>query len=273
VTDKVNSIKSNGPFRLAFVTGASSGIGKALCRLLAREGIHLAITGRNKHTLYQLADEIRTHVNVVVYPADLSKQDEREVIIRKIHELSPDLVINNAGFGLYGEVVQVDKEELFQIIEVNETAVLDLCVESAKAILNSDHNGVILNVSSVGAFMPFPGNAVYGAAKAFVNSLSLAMDEELRGKGVRVLAACPGMVKTNFSYRASQGKQKSKSKKQKMSPEYAAEQIWTQIKKRKPVHIFDGKYRFFVFLIKYILPTRLVLKYLRKSMSKMYQDV
>lgn len=74
--DRAKSIKSGGPFRLAFVTGASSGIGKALCRLLAREGIHLVITGRNKHNLYQLADEIRTHVNVVVYPADLSKREE-----------------------------------------------------------------------------------------------------------------------------------------------------------------------------------------------------
>ncbi len=267
MSDKAKSIKSGGPFRLAFVTGASSGIGKALCRLLAREGIHLVITGRNKHNLYQLADEIRTHVNVVVYPADLSNREERGGIIRKIHELSPDLVINNAGFGIYGNAIDADKKGQFDMIEVNETAVLDLCIESAKAMLNSDHPGVILNVSSAGGFIPFPGNAVYGATKAFVNSFSLAMDEELKGKDIRVLAACPGMVKTNFSYRASLGKRKTKQKGS-MSPEFAAEQIWHQIKKKKPIYIFDGTYRLFAFLVKYIIPTRLVMKALKRRMKR-----
>lgn len=152
------------------------------------------------------------------------------------------------------------------MIEVNETAVLDLCIESAKVMLKSDHPGVILNVSSVGGFIPFPGNAVYGATKAFVNSLSLAMDEELKGKGIRVLAACPGMVETNFSYRASFGKYKTKQK-DSMSPEFAAEQIWHQIKKKKPIYIFDGKYRLFAFLSKYIIPTRLVMKALKRRMK------
>ncbi|NGX57281.1 MAG: putative oxidoreductase [Chlamydiae bacterium] len=261
------SIRSKGPFRLALVTGASSGIGKALCRLLAKEGIHLVITGRNKMNLYHIADELRSYVNIVVYPADLSNREERKKIIQKIHELSPDLVINNAGFGVYGKATDLGSEPQLDMVEVNVQALMELTTESAKAMLDAKHPGVIMNISSVAGHFPFPGFAAYAASKAFVNSYSIALDEELKEHGIYVLASCPGRVQTNFTFRASRGRRK-KQDPNKMDVNFAANQIWSQILKKKAIHTFTGKYRVAEFLIKYILPRRLVLKILKRRILK-----
>lgn len=260
-------IRSKGPFRLALVTGASSGIGKALCRLLAKEGVHLVITGRNKMNLYNIADELRHYVNVVVYPADLANREEREMIVQKIHELSPDLVVNNAGIGFYGMAINLGREPQSDVVELNVQALMELTTESAKAMIEGQHPGVIMNISSVAGFIPMPGLAAYAASKAFVNSYSLAVDEELREHGIRVLASCPGRVDTNFSYRASKGRQK-KQNSSKMNVHFAANQIWTQILKKKSIYTFNGWYRFAEFMVKYVLPRRLVLKLLKQQRPK-----
>jgi len=260
-------IRSRGPFRCAFVTGASSGIGKALCELLAREGIHLVITGRNKLSLYEIADQLRDYVNIVVYPADLVDREERAQIIQKIHQLSPDLVINNAGSGLYGLGTKVELKSQLDMIELNVSALVEMTVEAAKAMIDARHPGVIMNISSVAGFVPFPGFSVYGASKAFVNSYSQAMDAELSGQQIRVLAACPGMVETNFSLRASQGKYQSKGKK-KMSAEYAAREIWKQILRRQPIRSFSFKYRFVSFMLQHVIPSRWAAKYLKRRILR-----
>jgi len=256
-------IRSKGPFRCAFVTGASSGIGKAICRLLAKEGIHLVITGRNKLSLYEIADELRDFVNVVVYPANLTDRDERAQIIQKIHQLSPDLVINNAGYGLYGLGTDVDLKSQLDMIELNVSALVEITVEAARAMMEARHPGVIMNISSVAGFFPFPGFSVYGASKAFVNSYSQAMDAELSGQRIRVLASCPGMVETNFSLRASQGKYQSQGEK-KMTPEYAAKQIWKQILHRTPIRAFSFKYRVAAFLLQHVIPRRFSVNVLKR---------
>lgn len=261
------SIRSQGPFRLALVTGASSGIGKAVCRLLARKGIHLIITGRNKMNLSHLADELRQHVNVVVYPADLTNREERKKIVQKIRELTPDLVVNNAGSGLYGLATKIGVDPQLDMIELDVNAVVELTVEAAKSMLETGQKGVIMNVSSVAGFVPFPGFAAYAASKSFVNAYSVALDAELKEKGIHVLASCPGMVETNFSSRASGGRSQSSGEK-KMTPEFAAGEIWRQILSKKPVHAFSWKYRLSKFLLQYVIPSSLAAKYLKNRMLK-----
>lgn len=256
----------SAPFRLALVTGASSGIGESLCQLLAKQGVSLIITGRNQMALYHLADRLRCYVNVVVYPADLANDSDRQMIVRKIHELSPDLVINNAGFGLYGEAAHLSTKHQLEVLQVNAEALTEITLEGAKALLKSKTEGVIVNISSAAGFLPFPNFSIYAATKAYVNSFSQALDVELAPKGIRVLTACPGMVKTKFSLRASHGEQTANHQK-KMSSEYAAETIWKQIQKRKRINIFSGFYKWMIFLTNHVIPTSIVMRVLKRSIK------
>jgi short-subunit dehydrogenase len=242
---------------LALVTGATSGIGEALVHLLAAEGIETLSVGRNR-------DKLSTLPGKSLY-ADLS--DDRSELIRWIQDNAPDLVINNAGFGLYGKGVELSVEEQLRMVEVNNKALLEITLESAKTLLRKGKSGVILNVASAAAFQPFPTLAVYAATKAFVVSLSESLDFELKSRGIRVLVSCPGMVATDFQNRAS-GKEIKKNSSY-MTADYAAERIWNQILNEKGVEIFDWKTRFLVRLGQFLIPNRflapLLKKFLRKS--------
>ncbi|MEX1012442.1 MAG: SDR family NAD(P)-dependent oxidoreductase [Waddliaceae bacterium] len=231
----------------ALVTGATSGIGKELCHLLLKQGVSLIATGRD-------AKELEKYEGAITLISDLTQVEDRKKLVSLIHEKKPDLVINNAGIGLYGDALDSPISDQMQLVEVNINALTELTLEAVKMMSAHQKMGVVLNVSSVAGFLPFPGNAAYAASKAFVTNFSVALDFECREKGIRILAACPGMVDTAFRTRAG-GKEPHVSKSGVMSARYAANQILWQIKKRKPVHIFDWKYRVGVFLMTYILPT------------------
>ncbi|MCE2981933.1 MAG: SDR family NAD(P)-dependent oxidoreductase [Parachlamydia sp.] len=232
-------------YELALVTGATSGIGYALCRLLARQGISLLVTGRNAAQLGALQKEFPDLVHKA-FTADLSTSEGVAQIIEIIQEYSPDLVINNAGFGLYGDVLSYSMEESEKMIAVNIEAVMKLSIEAARALVSNQQKGTILNVASAAAFLTAPILAVYAASKAFVVSFSSSFDQEVKSHGVRVLAACPGMVETAFSERA--GANKRHEKQGVMSVDYAAEAIWKQILRLKPVEIIDWKVRLLICL-------------------------
>lgn len=253
-------------FKLALVTGATSGIGEALCKLLAAKGIDLLITGRNVEALNRLTHMLQQHVKVVAFPADLSK--DRSIVVEKIKEYKPDLVINNAGFGIYGTALSHPVSEEMEILNVNANAVLELTLEAAKTMIQHKQHGVIMNVASAGAFVVFPYSAIYAASKAFVVNASLALDSEMESSGVRVLVSCPGMVDTQFNSRAARSVQKPHSIA--MSSEHAAEQIWWQIQKRKPCHIFDWKTRWGIYLSK-LFPKKTIAHLLRNIIARRIQ--
>jgi len=246
-------------FNLALVTGATSGIGEALAKLLADKGISLLLTGRNQSKLEEMKQLLEPEVKVEIVPADLVSREDRKKIIQKIHERQVDLLINNAGFGLYGPAISNETKIYSDMIEVDITAVMELTLEAAKAMERGKYKGVILNVSSAAAFHILPNMAVYSAAKAFVNSFSLTVDIELRKKGIRVLAACPGRVATEFQSRASERKKSSQEGGLFMSAEFAAQQIWYQILSQQPIHIFDWRYRMATYL-SYLVPRELSAK-------------
>lgn len=250
-------------FNLAFVTGASSGIGEALCRLLAQKGISLIIAGRNREKLLALQKELKVDVEIVV--ADLSDRKERRLVVEKIHERAPDLFVNNAGFSYYGDALTFETEAQESILEVNGNAVLELTLEAVRTMVSKEKRGVVMNLSSSAAYQVFPSMAVYSAAKAFVNQFSESLDYETRGLGIRVLAICPGMVATNFSSTAAGRDLSDNVNSVTMSPEFVAEQIWKQIVREKPLKVVDWKYRLGTFFSKYILPKWLVVKVLRSS--------
>jgi short-subunit dehydrogenase len=257
---------SQEKFTLAFVTGASSGIGSGICRLLANKGISLFMTGRNREQLNLLADELRSLTSVETFIADISLKTDRNKLIRKIQEHKPDLIINNAGYGLYGLVMDNDSKAQSDMIEVNAIALLEFTLEGIKTLIAEKKGGIILNVSSIADKIIIPGLAVYGATKAFVTQVSRSIDEETKPYGIRVLVSCPGVVSTDFRRRAS-GTEKILPDPSAMDVYFAAEQIWKQIVKEKQIHYFNWKAHLTAFFARYIIPQKLTSKFLLKKME------
>ncbi|HEV8051310.1 MAG TPA: SDR family NAD(P)-dependent oxidoreductase [Parachlamydiaceae bacterium] len=257
-------------FSLAFVTGASSGIGAGICRLLARKGIPLLITGRDASRLLALSDELKGLVPVETVIADIADPEDCRLLTAKIHERVPDLIINNAGLGLYGKALNHATKDLQAIVDVNVSGLLQFTVEGAKALLSAGKKGVILNVSSASDLITFPGLAVYAASKAFVTQFSKSMDDEMKASGIRILVSCPGVVATDFRRRASGGAE-DKPDKHAMDVPFAAGQVWNQILNGRQVHVFDWKTRILAFFARNILPQSLVSKILLRITSS-YQS-
>lgn len=254
-------------FSLALITGATSGIGEALAIFLAKKGINLILSGRNEEKLKSLQSTLGKQVSVQTIQADLSLPTDRRKVGSKIRELGPDLVINNAGFSTYGSALRFTTEQQVEIAQVDAIAYLELTLDAAHTLQDRGLPGVILNVSSAAAFHVLPRYAVYCASKAFVNRFSEAINEELHGTGIYVLASCPGVVITDFARRASGGKTTSAEQPMTMSVDFTVEQIWKQIQSRKPVHEFDWRYRFLTLLSK-IVPQSLTFWLVRKGMEK-----
>ncbi len=250
----------NYSFSLALITGATSGIGEALARLLASKGISLILTGRKSEILAHLAQELSSFVPIQTKAIDLSKSEERQTLLQLIKEQSPDLVINSAGYGFYGDVLTTPAETSLDLIEVNVKALVEITVESARVLVAHQKTGMILNLSSAAAFPVFPGFAVYSASKAFVNQFSESFDEEMQPFGIRILCACPGVVATGFRKNAGAYRSEKEDAIQPMTASYAAQQIWQQIAKKKKIKIFSWRYQLMIFCVRYVLPKKWVAK-------------
>ena len=252
----------------ALVTGASSGIGRALCELLAEEGIPLLITARNGEKLKEIQSDLGKKVDVQIFVADLSSSTSRASLLTAISGYAPDLIINNAGFGLYGPALSHSTEDLSAMLEVNSKAVLEISLEAAKWLSKGQRKGTIVNISSAASFFPFPYFSVYAASKSFVTIFSESLDRELSPSGIRVLTACPGMVNTSFRARASKGLFTGEIVFG-FSQELAARKIYEQIKRGKSLSIFTWKYKIAVFVGR-LLPNKLREKILARSLSKRF---
>lgn len=182
---------------LALVTGASSGIGRDMARELSRRGYDLIITARRRDRLEELEEKLPTRVRVI--EMDLSRADN----CRRLHELTAeepvDVLINNAGFGVFGAFEESDLERELEMLDINIRATHMLTKLYLRDFLRRGE-GMILNVSSSAAFLPGPLLSSYYASKAYVLRLTEAIHEELRRKGsaVYIGALCPGPVKTEF---------------------------------------------------------------------------
>jgi short-subunit dehydrogenase len=185
----------------ALVTGASSGIGVQIARELHRRGHHVVLTARRADLLDALAAELGGRAWVV--RADLSRREDRAALPEQIAALGLhiDILVNNAGWATMGPQHRADPDAELDVIEVDVAAVVDLCTRFTPGMVGRGR-GAVLNVASVGAFGPLPGQAVYGACKAFVLSYTHALRAELRGTGVRAATLCPGPVHTGFGERA-----------------------------------------------------------------------
>lgn len=260
---------TNKTFELALVTGASSGIGEAVARQLAAQGIDLILAGRNRERLDALAKELS--VRNIIVQGDLLNSQDRAKLIEIIHRDAPDLIINNAGVGLYGDLLTRETREQLEMIDLDVKALVEIAIEGARTLVSKGKKGVILNVASAAAWPIFPCFSVYSASKAFVNQFTRSFDAEVSPYGVRVQSTCPGMVDTQFRVRAGGTDYNDAYGITRMTSDYAAEQIWKQIQSGKTIHIFDLKTRLLVLLARYILPESLVAKVMSKTIRSRHK--
>lgn len=190
------------------VTGASGGIGEELARLFANDGKSLVLVARNARRLEELKAEFLTLGSpaVRVIPADLAAVDGAASLLSTLASegLRVETLVNNAGYGLFGDFAQAGATELLDMLRLNVLALTELCRGLIPGMVSAGR-GRVLNIASLAAFMPGPHMAAYYASKAFVLSLSEGLNEELRGTGVLVTALCPGPTRTGFEGRAGLG--------------------------------------------------------------------
>jgi short-subunit dehydrogenase len=192
--------------RLVLITGASGGIGEAFAHLLAGDNCDLVLTARNEGELNRVRGLIAARHperRLTVIAGDLSRADSGAVLETELTQrgLAPDVVVNNAGFGLAGVASRVSRSEQINMIDLNVRTLTELTLRFLPAMVARKAGGVI-NVASTAAFMPGPHMAVYFATKAYVLSFSEALSAELEGTGVTVTVLCPGPVRTGFQARA-----------------------------------------------------------------------
>ncbi|WP_186628086.1 SDR family oxidoreductase [Rhodococcus sp. BP22] len=197
------------PDSTAVVTGASSGIGAAIARELADRGHGVTLVARSGEKLSALAEELNSRgVRAEVLAADLSERSARSELLGRVEALGlvPDILVNNAGLSTLGPVASSDPEAELNMIEVDVAAVADLCSRFLPG-MTARGRGAVLNVASTAAFQPVPGQAGYGACKAFVLSYTQSLSGELHGTGVTATALCPGPVDTGFGETAGFSKE------------------------------------------------------------------
>jgi short-subunit dehydrogenase len=189
------------PDRTCIVTGASSGIGTEIARVLASRGHGVTLVARRLDRLEVLAGQLaeRHGIRAEVVVADLIEPDQRRAVVAAVEErgLVPDVLVNNAGFSTVGPVAEIDPGREIGMLRTNVEAVDHLCALVAPGMRDRGR-GAILNVASTASYQPLPGQAGYAASKAFVRSFSTSLAGELSPHGITVTTLCPGPVRTEF---------------------------------------------------------------------------
>ena len=256
---------------IALITGASSGIGRDMARILNNLNYDIIITARNEESLKEIKKELNEKNNnkVDIYLADLSKEEECLKLYNEVKEKYQNiyLLINNAGFGLCGKMINTDLETEMKMIDTNIKAVHILTKMFLKDMVQRD-SGRILNVASVAAFMAGPLMATYYASKNYVLRFSQAIKEELKKdkSNVKISVLCPGPVNTNFN-KVANVKFALKS----LSSEYVAKYAINKTLKGKFLIIPGWKIKIARFLSK-ISPDTISTKICYHMQSKKIQD-
>ncbi len=198
---------------LAIVTGAASGLGFELALLLARDGYELILIDVNTEKLQEAKEKIeaRYAIQVQLLHKDLSKPKVAESIVQSIEDRAIDVLVNNAGFGIYGSFHETDWERQAAMLHLHVITTTHLTKLILKKMV-ARGKGKILNMSSLAAFQPGPLMSLYYASKAYILSFSEAIANELRGTGVTVTCLCPGQTKTCFQEVVSNGCKASDNK-------------------------------------------------------------
>lgn len=254
----------------ALITGATSGIGLSLARIHASKKGNLIIVGRNGAKLSKLKNELEHtfKIDVMAFSVDLSKETSVNKLINRIKDqkLRVKYLINNAGFGLYGEFKDTSIDREVEMIELNIKAVTML----SKAFLydmKQHKKGYIMNVGSVASFLPGPLMSVYYASKNYVLAFSQALNEELKGTGVSVTCLCPGPTLTNFT-KTARGEKAEILTSNLMSADDVAQIGYESMLDRKTIVIPGFRNKLIVFATR-ILSRRRIVSLVHKATSKL----
>jgi short-subunit dehydrogenase len=250
----------------ALVTGASSGIGYELAKLLAEDGKNVVVVARSRDKLGGLKREIESEfgTTVRVLPKDLSDPKAPTEIFSQLQEehIGVDVLVNNAGFGVYGTFSETDLQTELEMIQVNAASLTYLTKLFLKGMLENG-SGKILNVASVCSFLPTPLESVYCATKAYVLHFSEAIANELQGTGVTVTCLCPGLAKTLFHQRANMEHCKV-TKRKMMDACSVAEAGYRALKKGNVITIPGFPYKFAPLLAR-VAPRSVVTRIVRSQ--------
>lgn len=243
------------------ITGASSGIGKSLAKVLSSQGHDLILVARRKKKLEALAKELNTKVEII--DMDISSTYNCMDLYNRVKKEKIDILINNAGFGLFGKFDETKIDKELDMIDLNIKTVHTLTKLFLKDFKKRD-SGYILNVASVAGFLPGPLMSTYYSTKAYVLNLTLAINEELKNdcSNVYVGALCPGPVDTEFNDIA-----KVKFALKGLNSDYVAEYAIKKMFKNKKV-IIPGKMTKIGIYLSKILPLNVKLNYIYKIQKK-----
>jgi uncharacterized protein len=244
------------------VTGASSGLGQAIARLAAREGAFLLLVGRERAALDALVAELATGgAQAAALAIDLTSPGAVDAVEGALtaRGLYCDVLVNSAGFGVYGPAAQVSRAEQLDLLDVNIRALTDLTLRFLPKMLARGRGGV-LNLGSITGYAPGPNMAVYYASKAYVNSFSAALAAEVAGSGVTVTCLAPGVVRTPFFERCSVGQTWLMKLMPRSNPADTAEAGWRGFKAGKPMVVPRPIDQFSILVCK-LLPARAITRF------------
>lgn len=238
----------------ALITGASSGIGKNMAYVLANKGVDLILVARSKEEMIKIKDNVK--VNVDIIEMDLLKEKSVFELYDMCKDKNIDILINNAGFGLFGIFTETDLDRELEMIDLNIKAYHILTKLFLKDFVEKD-SGYILNVASSAGFMAGPRLSTYYATKNYVLKLTMAINEELRQSGSHVVmsALCPGPVNTNFN-KVANGEFSIKE----ASPKFVAEYAIDKLFQKKMLIIPTLRIKLGIFLLR-LVPYRLQLSF------------
>ena len=185
-------------FRTALVTGASSGIGEQIARVLAERGVALTLVARRQDRLESLAAELGKAVTVEVVPADLTKDEDCARIEHRLADHPVDLLVNNAGVGTVGNFHELARQDETDEVRLNVVALLRL-THAALQTMVAAGRGAVLNVGSLAGDQPLRGSATYAATKSFVTTFTESVAAELKGSGVTITVVKPGFTYTDIN--------------------------------------------------------------------------
>ena len=258
--------------KTACITGATSGIGAAFAKKLAKQGYDLMITGRREKNIESLSNTLseENKIKVEVIIAELSDDKKLDLLVEKIKKMKNlAILVNNAGFAKENLFHEEDFSTHEIMLKVHNLALIKLCHAALPNMISQGH-GRIINVSSLLAFTPSPTNAMYSASKAFVKLFTESLYLELQGKGVQVQALCPGMTRTDFHERMGFNKNtfyKDKGMMKAMTPEEVVDISLQYFEKNKVLCVPGWNNKLSRFLLK-VLPQAVIYKRTSSMMHK-----
>jgi uncharacterized protein len=233
--------RSPEPRPAVVVTGASSGIGREIAKVAAREGGPLVLIARSADALAETGDQVRqAGGEPFTLPLDLATSEAPAAVERflEAQNLVCEVLVNSAGYGLVGAAATLPRDEQLGIIDLNIRALADLTLRVLPGMIERRSGGII-NLGSLASYLPGPNMALYFASKAFVRSFSEALFEEVRGTGVTVTCVSPGPVATRFLARSGAGQMRLFKVLPKLTPQRVANSAWQGFRRGRRVVVPD----------------------------------